>query len=286
MHCLQQLDATERNALLAEAASWSMAHAREALPEQAVLALEAGAPACHLLGTIDGTLVYAQGQSTSSALEFVSMADRLPVELLDAALECAEGRGRDLAIWTRHVSSEGLAPPCGASLRLDREILRLQGRLDGHLVPGMPEDVSISAFQPGHDEAEFLELNARAFADHPEQGAMSQADLSLRFRQSWFDPEGFLVLRQHGAMIAFCWTKVHREPWGDIGEIYVIGVDPRLAGRGLGRLAVSAGLDHLAGLGLAEAMLYVEATNEPAIGLYRSLGLSESWRDRRWTTGS
>ena len=115
---------------------------------------------------------------------------------------------------------------------------------------------------------------------------MSASDLSLRFRQPWFEAGGFLVLRLADRMVGFCWTKVHRNPWGDIGEIYVIGVDPEHAGRGLGRLAVTAGLDHLARLGLSEAMLYVEAANEPAIGLYRSLGLTETWRDRRWTTGS
>lgn len=284
--CLQQLDESKRDEVLIEAASWSAAHSREALPEQAVLVLETGAAACHLLGTIDGETVYAQGQPTDGLLEFVAMADRMPSELLDAALACAAEHGRDLAIWTRHVSAESLPPPCRTGLRLDREILRLHGPLTGSLVAGLPDDVSISCFRPGRDEAEFLELNARAFAGHPEQGAMTRADLSLRFEQPWFDPGGFLVLRQQGTMVAFCWTKVHREAWGDIGEIYVIGVDPELAGHGVGRLAVSAGLDHLAALGLAEVMLYVEATNEPAIGLYRSLGLTESWRDRRWTTGS
>ena len=286
MLCLPRLGEAERQAVLGECVAWSDVDGKEALPEQAILALEAGAAAHHLLGTIDGTLVYAQGQPTGGSLEFVAMADRLPGELVEAALGCAEDSGLPLAIWTRHVSAASRAPACRLPLSVDREILRLCGPLGEPTTPDLPAGVSISSFQPGIDDDEFLDLNARAFAGHPEQGAMSASDLSLRFRQPWFEAGGFLVLRLADRMVGFCWTKVHRNPWGDIGEIYVIGVDPEHEGRGLGRLAVTAGLDHLARLGLSEAMLYVEAANEPAIGLYRSLGLTETWRDRRWTTGS
>jgi mycothiol synthase len=280
------LEKPDLDAIRAESVSWSAEHALEALPEQAVFALSQGPPIRHLLGEIEGSIVYAQGQTSGTTLEFVTLCDRAPVELVDAALGCAEDVGLAMAIWTRHVAPQSSPPLCEVPLRLDREILQLIGGLGPRQQVEVPAGLNISGFEPGVDDDELLELNRRSFAAHPEQGAMSPGDLELRCRQPWFDPEGLLVVREGGRMVGFCWTKVHRQPWGDIGEIYVIGVDPDVVGRGIGRLAVEVGLDHLARRGLSEVMLYVEADNVAAIGLYASLGLTEAWRDRRWTSGT
>ena len=284
MEVRDRLEPVEQRAILAEAERWSLTHAREALPEHAVFGLDEGPPIRHLVGSDSGQLLYAQGRPAPHTLEFVALADRLPAELLDAALTSCEVAGVALSVWTRHVSATSPAPKGAGTVRLDREILRLAGSLEDRTPPEVPPDIDVSAFRPGIDDAELLNLNRRSFSAHPEQGEMTAGDLLQRCRQPWFDPAGFLVMRRDLEMVAFCWTKVHRDPWGDVGEIYVIGVDPDAAGRGLGRLAVRAGLSHLAQLGLEEAMLYVESDNDPALGLYASLGMTEAWRDRRWTT--
>jgi mycothiol synthase len=129
-------------------------------------------------------------------------------------------------------------------------------------------------FRPGVDDREWLELNNAAFHWHPEQSGWEGGDLHERIAAPWFDAEGFLLHPSDGALTGFCWTKVHRELDPPIGEIYVIGVHPDAAGRGLGRELVLAGLDHLATRGLEAAMLYTEADNRPARALYDRLGFT------------
>lgn len=147
--------------------------------------------------------------------------------------------------------------------------------------PVFPAGTTLRTFRPGQDEDEWLGLNARAFARHPEQGAWTRHDLELRERESWFDPAGFFIADRDGTMTGFHWTKVHgpADAPGSIGEVYVVGVDPGEQGTGLGRALTLAGLGYLRDRGLAEVMLYVDEDNTPAIRLYEGLGFTRSATD-------
>src|SRR5690606_29925204 len=103
--------------------------------------------------------------------------------------------------------------------------------------------------------------------------------LRATLAEPWVDLDGFLVVDdpdRPGELAGSCWTRVHPATDDEpvLGEIFVIAVDPSQHGKGLGLSLVLAGLDHLAWSGITTGMLYVEADNEPALGLYRRLGFT------------
>ena len=141
-----------------------------------------------------------------------------------------------------------------------------------------PPGVELRTFRP-EDAAAFLDLNARAFAHHPEQGGMTRADLDERAAEAWFDPAGFfLAVDGAGTLLGFHWTKVH-DAAPPHGEVYVVGVSPDARGAGLGGLLTLAGLHHLRDRGLGEVILYVEADNAPAVHVYERLGFTHAAAD-------
>jgi mycothiol synthase len=156
----------------------------------------------------------------------------------------------------------------------------LQSRLGR---PQLADGVTIRTFEVGRDEDAWVELNRKAFARHPEQGAWTRTDLDLREQEPWFDPAGFFLAERDGRMVGFHWTKIHgrravtvgyEHEHEAIGEVYVVGVDPAERGTGLGRALTLVGLRYLRAQGLSQVMLYVDEMNTAAIGLYTSLGFS------------
>lgn len=140
-----------------------------------------------------------------------------------------------------------------------------------------PAGISVRAFRPGHDEDAVVAVNKRAFDWHPEQGALTAADIAATEAEPWFDADGFfLAVDPADRVVGFHWTKVHPD---GVGEVYVVGVDPDAQGGGLGRALTLAGLAHLRNRGLTSVILYVEADNAPAVAVYRRLGFARSAAD-------
>ncbi len=95
-------------------------------------------------------------------------------------------------------------------------------------------------------------------------------------RWAWVDSQRILLWGSNGKIAGFCWTKIHRDfvNQDPIGELYVIGVDPNEAGKGIGKAVCTEGLIYLKEKGIKQAMLYVDEDNEAGKGLYTALGFS------------
>lgn len=190
--------------------------------------------------------------------------------------ELAEAGGGELLAWSHgnHPAAAALAAAYGFERVRDLWVMR---RAMAEPLPGLvvPDGVTVRSYVDT-DADEVVRVNAAAFAHHPEQGAMDRAELAERMAEAWFDPAGLVVAERDGSLVGFHWTKQHSP---DLGEVYVVGVDPVAQGQGLGRVVTLAGLHHLAGLGVREVLLYVESDNEAAVATYSRLGFGHAAPD-------
>ena len=247
----------------------------------------------HFLLWQDGQLVaYAhldvtdevEGPSTEIAVAPTARTDELGQGLIAEILAAAPNRR--LRLWAHGEQAD--VGRWAASLGFShlRTLWQMRRSLLAPLPQAVfPDDVVLRTFVPGADDQEWVKVNALAFAGHMEQGDWTIEDLHRRMLEPWFSVPGFLIAadRDTGRMLGFHWTKVHGSvesaPHGGhvheaIGEVYVVGVDPSLQGKGLGRALTLAGLHHLRSRGLVQSMLYVDATNESAIALYEHMGFA------------
>ncbi len=196
-----------------------------------------------------------------------------------------------LRLWAHgdHAAAGKLA----ASLGFERERCLWQMRRPlGAAAPTLPpvtlpDGIAVRAFVVGQDEQPWTELNNLAFQDHPDQGRWGIDEVVVREGESWFDPNGFFLAFRDDRLVGFHWTKVHGEHdhegqdhgHDEVGEVYVVGVDPSEQGRGLGPALTLLGLHHLQDRGLKDVLLYVDEGNTNAIRVYERLGFGRHATD-------
>ena len=145
-------------------------------------------------------------------------------------------------------------------------------------------------FRVGGDEQEWTALNARAFADHPDQGRWGVEEVLLREQEPWFDPEGFLLAEQDGRLVGFHWTKVHGSDPGSgehahepVGEVYVVGVDPPSRAAASGPRSPSPGCTPCRRAGLTACCCTSTRATPARSRVYERLGFTRSATDVCWS---
>jgi mycothiol synthase len=303
------------------------------LSEHVLLHLRHGgdAPVRNVLVCVDDDPAGRPSLAGYAHLDVTDAVQGASAELVVDPAWRGEGIGRTLAetllaqttdgrlrLWAHgeHPAAARLAASLG--LVRTRRLWQMRRSLRSKLAdPTLPDGVTVRTFRPGQDDEPWVELNARAFAGHPEQGAWTLADLHRRMAEPWFDAGGFFLAERVAAegttrLVGFHWTKVHgnhevplegvaapdhavlHEERHDhdhhhghdpIGEVYIVGIDPGEQGHGLGRTLTVLGLRHLRSLGLSDVLLYVDADNAAAIGLYESLGFAHWDTDVMYSAG-
>ena len=283
-----ELTETEINGVLQLVADAEAVDHMKALNEAAVLRLRRAHPTTHhlLVSEADQLVGYAQLESGIewSAGQLVVSPDHRQQGIGTLLLQrLIMESSSPLRVWAMGDSPPGRALATAAGMAAERELLIMERPLDEALPePVVPPGVKIRTFVPGQDERAWLRVNAAAFAHHPEQALIDADDLADRMAEPWFDPEGFFVATIDDTMVGFHWTKQHQD---HLGEVYVLGVEPSAAGRGLGKALLLTGLRSLQQRGNTRVELYVEADHRAAIGLYLSYGFATVSRDVMYAQG-
>ena len=196
---------------------------------------------------------------------------------IETALATVDGEGR-VQLWIREVDDEADSIATGFGFRAYRDLWQLRCDL-----PNRASGLTTRGFTPD-DLDDFVGVNNRAFHWHPEQGGLTREKVEATMAEPWFSADGFRLLHADDGeeLIGFCWTKIHRDTEPNLGEIYVIAVDPSRHGQGLGKPMTLAGLEWLAEQGLTTGMLYVESDNDPANATYAAIGFHRHHTDRAY----
>src|SRR3954454_288709 len=208
-------------------------------------------------------------------------------QLVEALIAETTDRTR-LRLWAHGTGSGATDLARSMGFKRERVLWQMRRSLFAPVpAPTWPPEVVVRTFVVGQDEQAWLEVNNRAFANHPDQGMWTLDDLMMREKEPWFDAGGFFLAEADGRLVGFQWTKVtggeppaeephsHAHAQEPIGEVYVVGVDPSMQGKGLGPALTLRGLQHLRARGLSQCMLYVDESNTNAIRTYERLGFSK-----------
>lgn len=78
-----------------------------------------------------------------------------------------------------------------------------------------------------------------------------------------------------GEIVGYCWSEHGLS--GEPGAIGMVGINPKIQGKGLGRAITAAGLKWLINSKANPINITVDSENLPAVNLYKSLGFEPKW---------
>jgi len=216
------------------------------------------------------------------------------------------GPESELRAWSHGENPAATALLTASGFSPVRELLRLsldQARIDSAIADArpMPDGFAVVAFDPTHSQHadDWVRVNARAFASHPEQGAMTRTDFDSLAAEPWFLAEDLrlaYVTEPVGAapLAGFAWVKTVAEdaakPSSEAAdnqkhvetELYALGVDPDFAGVGLGAALLGETLRQMKSHHPPRITLYVDGDNENAVALYLRAGFEVEQRSLQY----
>ena len=275
---VSQLEAAQRRAVLDLAARAAATDGVNPLNEEANLSLSNRSADHFLVGDADLALGYLNWHPSHRTGQLVVDPAHRRQGIGRGLVAALAQRTAGVRLWAFGDLPAAQGFVAALELRPQRVLLMMERRLtppDTGDASFAPLGLRLCGYDPDDAEA-LLELNAAAFAHHPEQGSLDAAGLAARMAEPWFDPDGLILAFDEAGLAGFHWTKRHD---AEHGEVYVIAVAPRTQGRGLGAILLEAGLAHLAAGGARRAVLYVDSAEERAVRMYGRAGFIVAHRD-------
>jgi mycothiol synthase len=243
---------------------------------QAMLARRSGTAVGYagiVLPTGRGGLAVGDVAVTSDRAAAAPVRSVLLAELAEWARRHAAGR---LQVWLRHATAEDVAGAAADGYEVERRLGVLGRPLDDPGPVSPPHGVTVRGYRPDGDDEQVVEVLAGAYGG-TDDGGWTLERFQERRGYDWFRAADLLVAEgADGRLQGLHWLK---RRGGGVGEVYNLAIHPRAQGSGLGPVLLGAGLEHLAGIGCDEVLLWVDLANERAVGLYTSHGFVTRWQD-------
>jgi mycothiol synthase len=201
----------------------------------------------------------------------------LAKRLLDQATQ----RARELLVEIIHISVPEKSSAAREALsrmgfKVVRQFLEMTLPLSALKLPDTPRnEFTLRHLQRG-EEAELANVQNRCFSDTWGFNPNTPEEIAHSLGLSDAAAEDVVLVYDGGRPAGYCWTKINgetdTETGGRKGRILMLGVDPDYRGRGIGRLALQAGLSYLQGRQVKAVELTVDGENHAAYSLYKSSG--------------
>ena len=189
----------------------------------------------------------AHGSAVDLAVAPEARGAGLGRALAATALAGSPELGAEVTAWSHgdHPAAARLAAAYGLERVRELWVMRRPAS-DPLPAVAVPDGIEVRSYRP-EDAAEVVRVNAAAFAHASRAGGDGRGGARASgWRRTGSTRPGLLGRRHGSGLLGFHWTKRHSP---ELGEVYVIGIDPAAQGRGLGRVLTAAGLAHLADAG-------------------------------------
>jgi len=128
------------------------------------------------------------------------------------------------------------------------------------------------------EEGRLAALQNRCFAGSWGFNPNTAAEIDYWLNMSQCSPDDVVMVYNRDAPVGYCWTRL--DPAQDKaglntkGLIHMLGADPDCRKKGIGSIALAAGVSYLKGKGVETVMLTVDSRNPAALALYESAGFT------------
>ena len=207
-------------------------------------------------------------------------------KLLDYAMQRAkELKVKAARVNTREDNSVAKSVLPRLGFRVVRRFLEFRLQLAETRLPDATHNAySSHHLQPG-EEDKLTQIQNRCFAGTWGYNPNTTEEIAYRLNLSHCAPEDVILIYDGDKPIGYCWTLLKHETEAvddkQKGCIHMLGIDPDSRGRGIGRVALLAGLSHLKNRGVQVVELTVDSENRAALALYQSSGF-KVWTSSLW----